>query len=93
MSSLQFRLRKSHASRGEFETAIEQSRKDREQSRADRQRADQANAALLAKLETMAAEAQKNSIRSLEWNPVKLKLLKGQTGQRPAVTPERPSRA
>lgn len=57
--------------------ALEEQRRDREQNA-------KANAALLAKLEKLAEEA-KQPAKSMEWNPLKFKLLLGEEGNEPAV--------
>lgn len=57
--------------------AIEAQRLDREQNA-------KANAALLAKLESLAANANKPP-RTMEWNPLKFQLLLGDKGAEPAV--------
>lgn len=57
--------------------ALEEQRRDREQHA-------KANAALLAKLEALTKESEQPA-KSMEWNPLKFKLLLGDQGNEPAV--------
>jgi HAAS len=54
------------------------------ENRKDRQASDEANRAVLAQLAKLQADAKKPP-RSLEWNPLKFKLVKGKKGGPPAV--------
>ena len=65
------------SARDAVDQALEGQRRDREQNA-------KANAALLSKLELLASKS-KQPERSMDWNPVKIRLFLGEAGRRPAA--------